>query len=118
MLAPKPLVLQGLQFFDQSGFQQQGADFSSGLPVLDPLRLAQHPGFFRCAQVRKQSTADIDAFADVERYRIALSVEEIHPGCSRSGLNLSAQVRRVFIHKVGAGCGGGHAGAFVVDLGI
>ena len=110
LLTTKPLVLQGLQFFDQSGFKQQGAYFPCGLLVLDSLRLAQHSGFFGRAQVGKQSAANIDAFADIKRYRIAFSVKEIDPWRPGSSFDLSTQVRWVFINKVWASRGGGHTG--------
>ena len=96
-VAAQAFVKQRLLFLDEPGFEQKRAQFTCRLDPGDPPGLSEHRRFVRRTQVRHHPTADIYAFADIERHGVAVAVEEIDARLFRQRLKPGAKMLGIFV---------------------
>lgn len=89
---PQLLVVQRAQGLDQLRLQQLCADVTGHFDHLDAARLTQQRGFGRVTEMVHDAVAQVDALADVQRQRAALSMEQIDPGRGRQGVQFCTQM--------------------------
>jgi hypothetical protein len=73
-----------LQVLDETRFKQQRTDLAGGAVKRDAMRVLQQARLLRCAQVRQNAGADVDALSDVER-PLALVFENVNTRLRRQG---------------------------------
>jgi hypothetical protein len=65
-----------LLLFNQTRLKQQGAEFACGTYPGDASGLAKHRRFVGGTQMGKNPAADIHAFTDIQRHRVAFAMKK------------------------------------------